>query len=39
MLEMRSATNGIPDHVAICLAISSLASFDSAYVVIVAKGS
>jgi hypothetical protein len=34
MLEKRSATNGIPDHCAKWLAIVSLATFDSAYVVV-----
>ena len=31
---MRSPTNGIPDHRAICSATASLATFDSAYVVV-----
>jgi hypothetical protein len=34
MLEIRSPTNGIPDHCASCAAIVSLATFDSAYVVV-----
>jgi hypothetical protein len=33
MLEMRRPTNGMPDHCAICSAIVSLVTFDSAYVV------
>ena len=34
MLEKRSATNGIPDHCAMCSAMVSLATFDSAYVAV-----
>ena len=30
MLEKRSATNGMPDHSAMCPAIVSLATLDSA---------
>jgi len=30
MLEMRSPTNGMPDHREICSAIVSLTTFDSA---------
>ena len=30
MLEKRSATNGMPDHCAMCPAIVSLATLDSA---------
>jgi hypothetical protein len=34
MLEKRSATNGIPDHRDTCSAIVSLATFESAYVLV-----
>src|SRR5450432_2014547 len=34
MLENRRATNGMPDHWAMCPAMVSLATLDSAYVVV-----